>query len=70
MNGENQTAKDLFQFYKKQYDALVNTYCQVKKNHPFEQYPKLARAIWRVSRIMETWHGVAVVNAVQKHQGE
>ena len=70
MNETNQDAKNLFQFYKKQYDALVNTYCQLKKNHPFETLPKLGRAIWRVSRLMEVWHGVAVVNAVQKHQGE
>lgn len=68
MNGEsNQTAKDLFLFYKKQYDGLVNTYCQCKQNHPFEVYTQLSKAIWRVSRVMEVWHGVAVSNATRRY---
>lgn len=66
----NQTAKEMFQWYKRQYDDLVNMYCQAKRNRPFGYYPKLMRAIWRVGVLMDAWRRVAISNLGQRHQGE
>jgi len=67
---KNQTALELYNSYKKQYDLLVNIYCQMKKHRPFEPQSKLAKVIWRISRLMEAWKFVAVVNIVKKQKGE
>lgn len=71
MRETNQTAKEIFQTYQSQLDALINTYCQAVRNHPFEKFPELTRAIWRVSRCAEAWYWTALKLAKQKYfQGE
>jgi hypothetical protein len=63
---ENKTAAEMFAFYRKQYNDLVNLYCQVRTNRPHETYPKIAAAIWRTSRLLECWHNVALNIAKRK----
>jgi hypothetical protein len=67
MKTELKTAKELFLQYRNQYNELVNIYCQAKQRNPFATYRELARAIWRVGRCLETWHGVALANEKQKY---
>lgn len=70
MNDEKLTARELFQIYKRQYDELVNMYCQARDNHPFEKYPQMTRAIWRVGMLVDTWRRIVIKNLSQRHQGE
>lgn len=70
MSETNSTAKNLCQIYKKQYDALVNTYCQAKQIFPFGNYPKLTAAIWRVGVLGELWRRVAIMNAETRYWRE
>lgn len=71
MSEENLTAKQLFQGYQKHLDSLINTYCQIRQNHPFDKYPELTKAIWRVSRCAEAWYWTAINLERQKYyQGE
>lgn len=67
MKNELKTAKQLFQTYQKQYNDLVNIYCQVKRKRPFHQFDTLARAVWRVGVCLELWHALALKEQNKKY---
>lgn len=70
MTNGNETPKQMFQSYKKRYDALVNTYCQMRRANPLAQFPKIARAVFQTGLLMDVWKRVVVENENQKHIGE
>lgn len=65
-----QKPAELCQAYKRQYDTLLNVYCQARQVNPVCEFPKLARAIWRAGLLMDLWRRVAIVNTIQKFKGE
>lgn len=67
METTNKTAAEMFEFYRHQYNDLVNIYCQCRTSHPGEKYLKIAAAIWRVSRLLECWHNVALNIAKRRY---
>lgn len=67
METENKTAVEMFQYYRKQYNDLVNVYCQARNNNPLDSYSKITAAIWRTSRLLECWHNVALNIAKRKY---
>lgn len=70
MSDANQKAAELFKIYKRQYDALVNVYCQARQVNPLGRFTKLAGATWRAGLLMDLWRRVAIKNEVKKYQGE
>lgn len=70
MSDANQTSKELYQLYRRGFNGLTNTYCQVKRNHPLGDFPKITAAIWRAGMLLEIWQRIATQNAIQKYKGE
>lgn len=53
---ETITAKQLFHHYHRLYHDLTNLYCQARTVNPFNGYPEIAKAIYRVGVLLEFWH--------------
>lgn len=49
---ENQFARELYNEYKWTADALVNTYCQLKNERPYTEFPRLGQMIWKYHTLM------------------
>ncbi len=59
-------ARDLAKQYRALENDLTNQYVQLKTQKPFQEFPELARAVWRVAVLREGWHGIAYKIAEQR----
>lgn len=55
MTDRNEFSQEIHNQYRKTTQALVNTYCQCRNNHPYEEFPKLAQAIRAHQVLVEFW---------------
>ena len=63
----NKSAEELYQEYRKTLNELVNTYCQCRDSHPYDQYPELVKSIELVNDCIDIWRGVARSIAARKY---
>jgi len=50
-----QTSKEIYMEYQKVIDRLINTYCQLKNNHPYDNFPLLTNKIWQYQALGFVW---------------
>jgi hypothetical protein len=62
-------ADEIAEEYKTKFSQLVNTYCQLKDSHQFNEFPKVSSAIWRVQALAEGWEAIAcrLARQIERH---